>query len=225
MINYLRLFFLMGLCLPMFAYSSVFTFEYSGRLTDRYTAGYEFPEYISGTLTFDLAFARDVYPGDPYYSEYQILSGSPDFVTGYVTPYTGRNTDFVRVNNGFGEPGNPEPFWDGFNINDGSVINNIEDSIFVGVEVEGLDWLFNDSVKEFSYTGEDMNNRSNARVSRYSYLGIAPDGAWMVRPIYDAYYLLDFAKLTAKDVPEPGSLLLLFVGGLGLLLRRQYKTR
>lgn len=207
------------LCLPTVAHATLFTLEYSGRLTDRYTEGYDFDDYISGTLTFDLAFAADEYPEDEFYSEYQIIPGAEDFVTGYVTPNEGINRDFVRVNNGYGEPENPMPFWDGFNFYDASIVEGgIYDAIFVGVEVENLDWIFNDQVKEFSLTGAEMNDRSTASISRSIYSDQWGGTIW---PVYDAYYLLDFVKLTAVDVPVPNSLYLMLIGGLALLIRRR----
>lgn len=211
-----------ALCVSCASHATLFKLDYSGKLTDRYTTGYEFDEYISGTLMFDLAFAADEYPQDEFYSEYRILPGALDFVTGYVTPNVGINDDFVRVSNGYGEPAHPEPFWDGFNFYDSSIVEGgIKDALFIGVEVENLDWLFNDSVKGFSYTGSDMNERSTAVISRSIYTN---EGGGTVRRIYDAYYLLDFAELRAVNVPEPGSLYLLLIGGLALLLRRGNKN-
>lgn len=207
------------LCLSITADAALFKLEYSGHLTDRFTPGYDFDDYINGTLMFDLAMAEDVYPGDKFYSEYQIIPGASDFVTGYVTPNEGINHDFVRVNNGYGEPDNPEPHLDSFNFYDSNVVEGgIKDAIFVGVYIDDLDWLFNDSVKQFSYTGADLNETSTASITRGIFTN---EWGGTYYPEYEAYYLLDFVKLSAIDVPTPTSLPLLLMGGLFLVLRRR----
>jgi hypothetical protein len=223
MLKHLRYFSLVFFCLPLTAFSAIYTFEYSGQLTDRRTAGYDFPEYISGTLTFDLANGFDRYPTDPYYSEYIIREGRPDFVTGYVPINTGLNKDEVRFNNGFNAPGNPEPSWDGFNIYDASVVNGILNSIFVAAEVDNLDWLTNDRPREFSFGDDQLNARSTARISEQSYT-IGGDGFPTVSTIYEAYYDLDFAELSKTNLPEPSPIALISIGMLGLLLKRRIKT-
>ena len=211
--------------IPFAAHATLFTLEYSGRLTDRYTPGYNFANYISGTLTFDLASAADTY-NDPFYSEYRILPGATDFVTGYVTPNLGGNDDFVRAGNGYGEPDNPMPSQDAFNVYDSSILaNGTKDAIFVGVEVNNLDWLFDNNVKAFSFSGAQLNDRSNVVITRGRYE--VRGGESYYYPLYEAYYQLDFAKLeaVAVPVPETGSVYLLLIGGLALLIRRWQTTR
>ena len=54
------------------------------------------------------------------------------------------------------------------------------------------------------------------------FFSIGSDGVPTVRTIYEAYYQLDFAKLTAVRVPEPSSMLL-FIGGVALFLSRRLR--
>lgn len=207
--------------IPFTAQATLYTLEYSGHLTDRRTQGYVFDEHISGTLTFNLAFATDVYPDDEFYSEYQIIPGAPDFVTGYVTPNLGVNDDFVRVNNAFGEPDNPEPYADGFNFYDSSILaDGLKDAIFVRIQLNNLDWVFNDSVKEFSFAGAVLNESAHAVISRGKQL--TQGGERYYYPTYDAWYQLDSIKLKAADVPETGILYLMLMGGIALLMRRRH---
>lgn len=211
------LFTLFVLSLSTSAHASVFALQYSGQLTDRHTAGMIFPEFISGTLTFDLAAATDIYP-PTYSAEYKILEGKPDFVTGYIPANTGLNQDFVRVYDG-NDPANPEPFYDGFNIYDASVVNGIRNSIFIAVETGGVDWLNSDSVTPFSFTDSQLNDRSYAVISSAMFW-IGSDGDTYVRPLHEAYYDLDFAELTEVNVPIPNALLLILSAIAGLWTRK-----
>ena len=207
---------------PLAAHAIPYSLEYSGHLTDRHTSGYNFENVVSGKLIFDLDFAADQYPQDIYYSEYKIIPGLQDFVTGYVAPNVGLNQDFVRFANGYNEPDNPEPFNDAFNIYDATVVDGIRTAVFVGVEPPELDWLTNDKLTEFDFGPDKLTtNRSDILFTK-DFFSIGSDGVPTVRTIYEAYYQLDFAKLTAVRVPEPSSMLL-FIGGVALFLSRRLR--
>lgn len=207
---------------PASAYAVPYSFEYSGHITDQRTPSYTFRNIVNGTLIFDPAAVKDRYPQDAYYSESFIRPGYSDFVTGPVSPNTGLNQDYVRFYNGFNAPGNPEPSEDAFNINDGSVVKGMLNSLFISVEPYTLDWLLNDVVTEFNFGPDQLGDRSYAvfQTGSYSVDSSGPS----LNNISDVYYQLDFAKLTAVNVPEPGSLFLSFVGMLALFFSRRMKT-
>ena len=118
------------------------------------------------------------------------------------------------------------PSADAFNAYDSSILaDGTKDAIFVGVEVNNLNWLFDDNVKAFSFSGAQLNDRSNAVITRGRYE--IRGGEAYYYPLYEAYYQLDFAKLEAVPtaVPEAGSAYLLLIGGLALLIRRRQTGR
>jgi hypothetical protein len=134
----------------------------------------------------------------------------------------GLNQDYVRFNNGFNEPENPEPSDDAFNINDGSVVNGVLNSLFISVGQHSLDWLFNDNVTEFNFGPDQLGDSSYAVFQTGSYY-VDSAGPTFIK-ISEVYYQLDFAKLAAVNVPEPGSLFLAFIGMLALFFSRRMKV-
>lgn len=206
------------------AFSEPYTFEYSGHLTSRHSPGYDVGDSVKGSLTFDTANAFDAEPDDIYYSESFIVPGRPDFVLGYVAPNAGLNQDYVRFYNGFNEPGNPFPFADSFNINDGNVVDGVFNSLFIAAAPHALDWLANDRVTEFNFGASQLADESYAvfKTGNYYQTPMGP----ALSNISEAYYQLDFARLSHAviNVPEPDSLFLSFVGFIALLLGRRSKA-
>ena len=221
MFNYLRVFVISLTFFPVVAFSVPYTLEYSGYLTDRHTPGYTMGDYVSGSLTFDVENAYDIYDAD-YWSEYRTLNTSPDFVTGYVAPNIGLNRDYVRFSNE--DSDNPEPSLDAFNINDESIVDGVMNALFISVAPPALDWTADDKVTEFTFTADQLDDQSliifqtaNYRVDQWG-----PE----LNNLSQVYYQLDFARLSRAvvNVPEPDSLFLSFVGLLALLLGRRSRA-
>lgn len=216
--NFLKAFFLTALIVPYSAFASLYTFEYSGKLTDRVTPGFDFPDQISGVLTIDMDAGFDENP-NPFSSHYYISDGHSDFVTGYIPNNTGINNDLVRFFNGFNAPGNTEPWWDAFDVYDSSIVDGIATGLFLSAYVNDLDWLSDDTASPLFFS--NYSGFEGTGLLRQYEQWIGADGDTYVRDIASAYYELDFARLSLVNasVAEPSTAILMALGILGLLVR------
>lgn len=223
--NFLKAFFLTALIVPCSAFASLYTFEYSGKLTDRVTPGFDFLDQISGVLTIDMNAGLDEHPS-PFSAHYSLKEGHSDFVTGYVTSEIGINRDVVRFYNGLNAPGNTEPWWDAFDVLDSSVVNGIGSGLSLYAHVKDLDWLSDDNPTPLFFS-DYSGFEGTALLSQYEHW-IGDNGDTYVRDIAWAYYELDFARLSVVNasVAEPSAAILMVLSILGLLVRfRRGNTR
>ncbi len=218
MTNILRALLFTTLIMPSAAFASLYTFEYSGKLTDRVTPGFDFPERINGVLAFDMHAGIDTHP-DPFSSHYSIREGYSDFVTGYIPTNSGINNDAVRFYNGFNAPGNSEPWWDAFDVYDSNIVDRLATGLFLIAYVKDLDWLSDDTGHPLFFSNY-LAFEGTGMLTQYEYW-IGADGDAYARDIASAYYDLDFARLSIVNisVTEPAAPILMMLGLLGALVR------
>jgi len=209
-------------CLPMFATANIISLEYTGHVTTVSGAGYgnAIGDTVSGKMNIDLSKATTKTLDTPTAVSY--YSSSPDgLITNGASFDDWGGIDIVDIYNG------SHPNWlgeteDFFQILDTITANpDFSDYVQITVVLNSFDWL-----TDLSLSGANIDT-NDPSILGWSFGAISrtvgtleADGTYSWAFNSDIFSL-DSLKLVSTEVPEPGSIALLLIGGLALMLRRR----
>jgi len=209
-------------CLPMFANANIISLEYTGHVTFLNGDGYgkSIGDLVSGKLEIDLSKATYSELDTENVAKYNAVASA-----GMIGDGTAGDTggwDFVEIYNGshvnwFGEN---EDFFQLLNSTPSTLPDSF-DNLQITLTLGGFDWLTDLSLNNLNIITSDIStlNWSFGAINR-SVSAVDSNG----NTYFDsdaAVFSLDSLKLVSIEVPEPGSIVLLLIGGLALLLRRR----
>lgn len=216
-----KIFFLLLVIFPLQASAHLYKFEYSGTITTLYGTGlgYSIGESVSGALTLDLSKAVDTTPAMENVATFKSLTGE-NFVSGFHSQSEPRSSDIFIV------------------MNDGNHNLSLVDAIHIG------DWVpLGDNYSRFMFDlilildPATFSNKYPDDIN-LSIANVRPDGTWgniqrtryRGRPdgtgtMYNDQAIFNIDYIKSSKVPEPSSLILIFLGSILVFLLRNFKLR
>lgn len=216
-----KIFLLLFIIFPLQASAHLYKFEYSGTITTLYGSGlgYSIGESVSGALTLDLSKAVDTTPEMENVATFKSLTGE-NFVSGFHPQSEPLSSDIFIVHN------------------DGSYNSSLIDAIHIG------DWVpLGDNYSRFMFDLIlilDPATFSNKYPDDFNFstVNVRPGGTWgniqrtrhEGRPdgtgtMYNDQAIFNIDYIKSSKVPEPSSLILIFLGSILVFLLRTLKLR
>ncbi|PUA29981.1 MAG: hypothetical protein B0W54_05460 [Cellvibrio sp. 79] len=210
---------------PLVAQAAIIEIDYSGRInyTQGSGLGYNLGDTVSGKLRVDLSKSIGNVSATPEKFSYHTPLAH-DMVTGYLPANAGQPMDFVDVYN------NSYSTYDGrlvdyLSVFDGTreTLANGEDSLTSQLQLSfnfnGIDWIKSYNITNVNIATQDAFTLGSSFGAIANYLRQKNEYGQFEYTNDVAYFSFDSVNIS--QVSEPGSIVLLLLGALGLAARRK----